>query len=201
MTAELMRGVRFAAITMLLFGGAYPLVVWAVARPVFRHQAEGSLVTRPDGTVVGSMLIAQAFTGDRYFQPRPSAVDYDAASGAGSNLAATNPDYLAAVRQRVAAVRTREGMPSLAVPVDLVTASGAGLDPHLSPAAIDVQVARVATARAVSVSDVRRLVATLTESPILAVFGQRRVNVLRLNLALDAAYPRPGPMNQDSAHD
>ncbi|BCS32220.1 potassium-transporting ATPase KdpC subunit [Luteitalea sp. TBR-22] len=191
MTADLMRGVRFAIVTMLLFGGAYPLVVWGFAQTAFRHQAQGSLVTLADGRLVGSALIAQAFTGDGYFRPRPSAVDYDAAASGGSNLGPVNPDHLAAVRARVAAVRTREALQRGAVPADLVTASGAGLDPHLSPTAIDVQVARVAAARHADVADVRRLVEASTEPPTFGVLGQWRVNVLRLNLALDAEYPTP----------
>jgi K+-transporting ATPase ATPase C chain len=189
MTTDLIRGVRFAIVTMLLFGGAYPLVVWGLAQTAFRQQAQGSLVTRADGTVIGSTLIAQAFTGDGYFHPRPSGVDYNAASTGGTNFGPTNPDHLAAVRERVAAVRTREALPSGAVPADLVTASGAGLDPHLSPAAIDVQVARVAAARGASVDAVRRIVAAHTESPSLGFLGQARVNVLLLNLALDAEFP------------
>lgn len=201
MIADLIRGVRFAIATMLLFGGVYPLVVWGVAQTAFRHQAHGSLVTRTDGTLVGSALIAQAFTSDGYFHPRPSAVDYNAASTGGSNLGPTNPDHLAVVRERVAAVRTREALPSGAIPADLVTASGAGLDPHLSPAAIDVQVARVAAARAASVGDVRRIVAAHTEPPTLGLLGQRRVNVLRLNLALDAEFRRRGAPDQDPSHD
>lgn len=186
MTTDLIRGVRFAIVTMLLFGGAYPLVIWGVAQTAFRHQAQGSLVTRADGSVVGSTLIAQAFTGDRYFSARPSGVDYNAASTGGTNSGPTNPDHLAAVRDRVAAVRTREALPIGVIPADLVTASGAGLDPHLSPAAIDVQVARVAAARGVPVDAVRRIVAAHIVPPTFGILGQQRVNVLLLNVALDA---------------
>jgi K+-transporting ATPase ATPase C chain len=192
MTTDLIRGVRFAIATMLLFGGFYPLLVWGVAQTAFRHQAQGSLVTRADGIVIGSALIAQAFTGDGYFHPRPSGADYNAASTGGTNFGTTNPDHLAAVRERVASVRTREALPSGAVPADLVTASGAGLDPHLSPAAIDVQVARVATSRGVGSDAVRRIVVAHTESPTLGFLGQPRINVLLLNLALDAALPVAG---------
>jgi K+-transporting ATPase ATPase C chain len=189
MTTDLIRGVRFAIVTMLLFGGAYPLVVWGVAHTAFRHQSQGSLITRSDGTIVGSALIAQAFTGAGYFHPRPSAVDYNAASTGGTNFGPTTSDHLEAVGERVAAVRQREALPTGAIPADLVTASGAGVDPHLSPGAIDVQVARVAAARGVSVGAVRRLVAAHTEPPTLGFLGQRRINVLLLNLALDAEYP------------
>ena len=155
MTMDLIRGVRFAIVTMLLFGGAYPFAVWGLAQTAFRHQAQGSLITRADGSIVGSTLIAQPFEGDAYVHPRPSGVDYNAASTGGTNFGPTNPDHLKAVGERVAAVRQREALPSGAIPADLVTASGAGLDPHLSPAAVDVQVARVARVRGASVDAVR----------------------------------------------
>jgi K+-transporting ATPase ATPase C chain len=189
MIGDLIRGVRFAIITMALFGGAYPLVVWGVAQTLFRDQAQGSLVARQDGSIMGSTLIAQSFDGDAYVHSRPSGVDYNAASTGGTNYGATNPDHLKAVGERIAAVRAREALASGSVPADLVTAGGAGLDPHLSPAAVDVQVARVARVRGTSVDAVRRLVAAHTESPTLGVLGRPRVNVLQLNLALDAEFP------------
>jgi K+-transporting ATPase ATPase C chain len=202
MTTELIRGVRFAIVTMLLFGGAYPALVWTVAQTAFRHQAQGSLLTRTDGVIVGSALIAQAFDGDPYVHPRPSGVDYNAAAAGGTNYGPTNPDHLKAIRERVVAVRQRETLPSAPVPADLVTASGAGLDPHLSPAAVDVQVARVARVRGATVDAVRRIVAAHIESPTLGVLGRPRVNVLRLNLALDAAFPRRAvSREQDPSHD
>lgn len=192
MTTELVRGVRFAIATMLLLGGAYPLVVWGVAQTAFRHQAEGSLITRADGSIAGSALVAQPFATDAFFHARPSAVNHDAAATGGSNLGPTNPDHLAAVRERVAAVRTRESLHGGTIPADLVTASGAGLDPHLSPEAIEVQVPRVAAARGAPPDRVRQLVAARIETPTLGVLGRSRVNVLQLNLALDAEFPRPG---------
>lgn len=202
MTTELIRGVRFAIVTMLLFGGAYPAFVWAIAHTGFRHQAQGSLLTRTDGVVVGSALIGQAFDGDAYVHPRPSGVDYDAAATGGTNYGPTNPDHLKAMRERVAAVRQREALPSAPVPADLVTASGAGLDPHLSPAAVEVQVARVARVRGATVDAVRRIVAAHIESPTLGVLGRPRVNVLQLNLALDAEFPRRAvSREQDQSHD
>jgi K+-transporting ATPase ATPase C chain len=204
MTRDLIPGVRFAIVTMLLFGGAYPLAVWGLAQAAFRHQAQGSLVTRADGSIIGSSLIAQSFEGDAYVHPRPSGVDYNAASTGGTNFGPTNPDHLKAVVERVAAVRQREGLPNGPIPADLVTASGAGLDPHLSPAAVDVQVARVARVRGASVDAVRRLVAEHTESPMLGVLGRARVNVLQLNLALDAAFPMrissPGPRSENGPY-
>jgi K+-transporting ATPase ATPase C chain len=202
MTAELIRGVRFAIVTMLLFGGAYPALVWAVAQTAFRDQAQGSLVTRADGVVIGSALIAQAFDGDPYVHPRPSGVEYDDDATGGSNYGPTNPDHLRAVRDRVAAVRRRDGLASGPVPADLVTTSGSGLDPHLSPAAVDLQVARIARVRGRSADAVRRIVAAHTEPPAFGIVGRPRVNVLQLNLALDAALPgRAGSQEQDPRHD
>jgi K+-transporting ATPase ATPase C chain len=202
MTMDLIHGVRFALATMLLFGGAYPLAVCGVAQTAFRHQAQGSLITRADGSIVGSTLIAQPFEGDGYIHPRPSGVDYNAASTGGTNYGPTSSVHLKAVAERVAAVRQREALPNGPIPADLVTASGSGLDPHLSPAAVDVQVARVARVRAATVDEVRRLVAAHTEAPTLGVLGRARVNVLQLNLALDAAFPRrSASIGQDPNHD
>ncbi|HTV03108.1 MAG TPA: potassium-transporting ATPase subunit KdpC [Luteitalea sp.] len=189
MIADLLRGLRFAAITLAVVSGAYPLAVWSIGQVAFPVRANGSLVTGADGHIVGSSLVAQAFTGERYFHSRPSGVDYNAASTGGTNYGPTNPDHLDAVRTRVAAVRTRERLVSIAVPADLVTASGAGLDPHLSPQSIAIQVGRVAAARGVTTDAVRRLVAAHTEPPTLGVLGRARVNVVLLNLALDAAFP------------
>ena len=204
MTMDLIRGVRFAIATMLLFGGGYPLAIWGLAQTAFAHQAQGSLVTRADGSVIGSTLIAQRFEGDAYVHPRPSGVDYDAASTGGTNFGPTNPEHLKSVRERVAAVRTREAVSHGDIPADLVTASGAGLDPHLSPAAVDTQVARVARVRGATVEAVRQVVAAHTEAPTLGVLGRPRVNVLQLNLALDAAFPRGatgrGPRSENGPH-
>ena len=154
---------------------------------IFPHQASGSLVER-NGQIVGSSLIAQKFESERYFHSRPSAVDYNAASTGGSNLATSNPDYRTTVAERVAAVRKTEGLgPDAPVPSDLVQASGAGMDLHVTPAAASLQVPRVARARGVDESAVRRLVDEHTEGPWLGLFGLARVNVLELNLALDGA--------------
>jgi K+-transporting ATPase ATPase C chain len=202
MTAGLIRGVRFAIVTMLLFGGAYPLAVWSLAWTVLPDQAEGSLLRSADGVVIGSALVAQPFTEEAYFASRPSGVDYDAAATGGTNVGPTNADHHAAVRERVAMVRARNGHAAGAIPADLVTASGAGLDPHLSPAAIALQVARVAAARGETTEAIGRVVATHTEATTFGVLGRPRVNVLRLNLALDAAFPRRAPSNGAGAtHD
>jgi len=189
MLSDLKRGALYTVVTMMLFGGAYHLVVWGIGRTVFPHQVEGSLIRRADGTVVGSSLIAQKFSRPEYFHPRPSAVDYNAASAGGSNYGPSNADHLKLVRERLAAVAAREGVQPSAVPSELVTASGAGLDPHLPPNAVDLQVARIALARRVNADEIRELVRARTEEPLLGVFGRPRVNVLELNIALDDRFP------------
>jgi K+-transporting ATPase ATPase C chain len=137
--------------------------------------------------VIGSSLVAQPFADDRYFQPRPSAAKYDVMALAGSNQARTNPDLRSRIDEARAAVAAREGVAPDAVPSDLVTQSGGGIDPHLSPEAIRIQIARVARARGLPVDEVERLVAAHTESPQFGVLGAPRINVLELNLALDGA--------------
>ncbi len=185
MLSDLKRGVLYTFVTMALFGGAYHVLLWGIGRAAFPHQAEGSLVRRADGTVVGSSLIAQRFTSPHYFHPRPSAVDYNAASTGGSNYGPSNPDHLALVRERLDTVVATEGVQAAEVPSEMVTASGAGLDPHIPPGAAELQVARVARARQVEPARVRDLVLARTEGPLWGVFGRARVNVLELNLALD----------------
>ena len=166
--------------------------MWAIGRVAFPAQAEGSLIRRPDGTIVGSRLIAQKFTRPEYFHPRPSGVDYNAASTGGTNYGPSNPDHLKAVRERLDAVTSQEAVTAERVPSEMVTASGAGLDPHVPPAAADLQAPRVAAARRVSVEQVRALVRAHTEPPSLGFLGRPRVNVLELNLALDEAFGKPG---------
>jgi K+-transporting ATPase ATPase C chain len=186
MLREVRRGVSFTVVTMLLFGGTYHVALWALGQAAFPLQVEGSLIRRDDGTVVGSRLIAQAFTGAQYFHSRPSAVDYNAASTGGSNFGPSNPDHLKAMQARLATITARESVPASQVPSEMVTASGGGLDPHLPPAAAALQVRRVASARGISVERVRALVDTHTESPTFGFLGRARVNVLELNLALDS---------------
>jgi len=149
------------------------------------------LIRRADGTVVGSRLIAQKFTKPEYFRARPSGVDYNAASTGGTNYGPSNPDHLAAVRERLDAVTQQEGVTAAQVPSEMVTASGAGMDPHIPPAAADLQVARVAAARGVTPDRVRALVAAHTEAPTFGFLGRARVNVLELNLALDVTFGAP----------
>jgi K+-transporting ATPase ATPase C chain len=186
MLKEVRQAILFTVITMPLLGGAYHGVLWAVGRVAFSSQAEGSLIRSADGTVVGSRLIAQKFTSAAYFQARPSGVDCNAASTGGTNYGPSNPDHLKAVQERLAAITKQEGVAPSQVPSEMVTASGAGLDPHIPPQAAELQAPRVASARGVSVDKVRELVAAHTEAPTFGFLGRSRVNVLELNLALDA---------------
>lgn len=166
----------------LLTGIAYPLAMTGIAGAVFPAQAGGSLVTR-DGAVVGSALIGQAFEAPRYFHGRPSAAGYDASASSGSNLGPSSAKLADDIRQRAEA---HGGGP---LPADLVTASGSGLDPDLSPEAAEVQVAGVAKARNLPVETVEALVRAHVRGPDLSILGAPRVNVLALNLALDALQP------------
>jgi len=174
-----------AAVSLLGFGLLYSLAGTGLGRVLFPHQATGSLVER-DGRVIGSALVAQPFADDRYFQSRPSAAKYDVMALAGSNQARTNPDLRTRIDEARAAVAAREGVAPADVPSDLVTQSGGGIDPHLSPAAVRIQIARVARARGIEAAEVERLVAAHTEAPQFGVLGAPRINVLELNLALDA---------------
>ena len=178
----------FLALTVLT-GVAYPLAVTVIAQVVFPHQANGSLIER-GGKLVGSELIGQAFDDPRYFWGRPSATTpaYNAAASTGSNLGPTNPAQLDAVKGRFEALQEAQPTDKRAIPVELVTASGSGLDPHISPAAAEYQVDRVAKARTLDPQAVRDLVVQHTEGRTFAVLGEPRVNVLELNLALDANY-------------
>ena len=188
MRKNLLVAVRFTLITTVVFGLLYPLVVTMFSQWIFPHQANGSLVMK-DGKVIGSKLIAQAFTGDQYFHPRPSAAGngYDPTSSSGSNLAPTNQALVTRVQQDVAKLQKEN--PGAAIPADLVTTSGSGLDPDISPAAADFQIPRVAKARGMSSDDLRRIVARHAQPRQLGLLGEPRVNVLELNLDLDASAP------------
>lgn len=173
----------------VITGILYPLAVTGVAQLVFPHQANGSLIVK-DGKPIGSSLIGQSFTDPKYFWGRPSATTPDSDNGAsssGSNLGPANPALSAAVKQRIADLRAADHGNALPVPVDLVTASASGLDPQISPAAAQYQVARVAKARGLSDAQVKALVIAYTRGREFGVLGEPRVNVLRLNLALDVA--------------
>ena len=183
--------IRPALVLLLVFtvltGLAYPLVMTAVAKLVFPRQAEGSLIVR-GGRAIGSRLVGQPFSDPRYFWGRLSAtapVPYDASASSGSNLGPLNPALLDAARARIAALRAADPGARGPVPVDLVTASGSGLDPHLSLAAAEVQVARVARARGLTPEAVRAIVRRHTEGRTFGILGEPRVNVLETNLALD----------------
>jgi len=176
----------------LLLGVIYPLAITVIASLVWPHQASGSLVS-VDGRPVGSLLIGQQFSSPLYFHGRPSECGYDATHSTGMNLGPTNPALLARVRARVDSIRTEEGLPDGApVPADLVLASGSGLDPDINPQSALLQVARIARTRNLEPALVRNLVLRTVRLPFLGVFGQPRVNVLKLNLALDSM---SGPMN------
>ena len=189
MTRSLLVSLRMAVVTIVLLGLIYPLVVWGISVIVFPKQAAGSLVTGSGGKVIGSTLIAQSFTADKYFHPRPSAAGsdgYDAMSSGASNLGPTSKTLVDTVKSRVATETLENpGLKAGSVPVDMVTASGSGLDPDISPDNAAAQVARVAQARGVSVDAVRQLVAQHTRGRDLGFLGEPRVNVLELNLALD----------------
>jgi len=176
----------FAILTFLLAGLLYPAATTLIAGAIFPSQAGGSLIT-VNGQVVGSALIGQPFSGERYFIGRPSAAGtgYDPTSASGSNLAVSNPALRTRVQTDSAAIAERENVSADRIPADLVTASGSGLDPHISPAGAALQVARVARARGLSSEQVRALVGAATEKGLLGL-GQPGVNVLELNLALDA---------------
>lgn len=191
MWKELRQGVLFTLVMMALVGGLYHGVLWGIGRVVFPHQTEGSLLRRADGTVIGSRLIAQKFVRREYFHPRPSAVDYNAASTGGSNFGPSNPDHLKLVQERLDALTNQEGVAVRDVPSEMVTASGAGLDPHIPPGAAAIQARRVAAARNVALAKVEALIAAHTERPTFGVLGRARVNVLELNLALDEAFGAP----------
>lgn len=172
----------------VLTGVAYPLVVTGITHLCCARAAEGSLIRQGD-RLVGSALLGQPFDDPKYFWPRPSATTpqpYNATASTGSNLGPTNPSQFDAVKTRIAALQAADPDNKLPVPVDLVTASGSGLDPHISPAGADYQIARVARARGLDPARVRSLVATHTDLRQWGVFGEPRVNVLELNLALDA---------------
>jgi K+-transporting ATPase ATPase C chain len=195
MWRQLLPGLRMTLVLTVLTGLIYPGIVTGLCQVLFPKQANGSLEYK-DGRVIGSALIGQNFTKPEYFQPRPSAAGnngFDATSSAGSNLGPTNQKLID--RVKASAEKFRKDNPDFTgtIPADLLTMSGSGLDPDLSPESADAQVERVAKARGASVQDVRALVAQFTEGRDLGFLGEPRVNVLRLNLALDARYRSSKP--------
>ena len=191
MWKELKSAVLLFVVLSVITGLVYPFAVTGVAQGAFPRQANGSLIEQ-GGKAVGSELIGQPFSSPKYFWSRPSATSpypYNASSSSGSNQGPTNPALTDAVAARMKALRDADPGNTAPVPADLVTASASGLDPHISPASAEYQVARVARARNVDLQKVRALVAAATEGRQLGFFGEPRVNVLKLNLALDAAKP------------
>jgi K+-transporting ATPase ATPase C chain len=176
--------IRFTIVTTVLLGLAYPLIVTGVAGALFPHQAAGSLILK-DGKIIGSELLAQSFTADKYFHPRPSAAGngYDATASSGSNLAQSNQTLVTRIQGSID--KLAQENPGHPVPIDLVTTSGSGLDPDITPDAAYFQVPRVAKARKLSEDEVSSLIARLTTPRQLGLLGEPRVNVLDLNLALD----------------
>ncbi len=185
MIRETVDALRACLVTFVICVIAYPAVVYGVGHALFPKQAEGSLIER-DGKVIGSELISQPFASDKYIWPRPSAADYKADAASGSNLGTKNPDLRKKIADRAEALKATEVR---RVPADLVTASGAGLDPHISPESAEYQAARVASARGADVSKVRDLIARHTERSGEVVGAPARVNVLLLNVDLDREIP------------
>jgi potassium-transporting ATPase KdpC subunit len=186
MIAQLRAAIVAVVVLTILTGVLYPLAIAGIAQVVFPHQANGSLL-ESEGKVVGSSLIGQAFDDPKYFWGRPSATNppYDGGNSGGSNLGPTNPDLIKNVQTRIDALTKEDPNNKEPIPVDLVTASGSGLDPHISPAAAEYQVPRVARIRGLKSEELRKLVTEHTEGRTLGFLGEPRVNVLELNLALD----------------
>lgn len=209
MLKESVTAIRVIVLLLFIVSGIYPLALWAISQTVFHYQANGSLITNAKGAVVGSELLGQSFTRPEYFQPRPSAAGngYDPTASGGTNLGPTNdqltygihkklpdgkndPSNFDGARDLAAAYRAENGLPiNVPVPVDAVTRSGSGLDPHISEANAALQTPRVAKARGVSEDVVEKLVADNTQGRQLGFLGEPVVNVLELNLALDKSVP------------
>jgi K+-transporting ATPase ATPase C chain len=192
--SEIRGAVSATLVLAFICCGVYPLVVFGISQTFFRDKANGSLIVDPNGMVHGSKLLAQGFTADKYFHPRPSAAGngYDAASSSGSNLGPTSQKLKDAIKDRVAAYRKENGLSETEpVPADAVTASGSGLDPQISLRNAELQTPRVAKARGLSEEKVRELVQQNTDGRDLGVLGDPGVNVLELNLALDSPGAQP----------
>jgi potassium-transporting ATPase KdpC subunit len=188
---ELRTAIVATVILCLIVSGVYPVVIWGVAQGLFSHQANGSLIER-NGQIVGSELLAQGFSGARYFHPRPSAAGtgYDPLNSGGSNLGPTSQKLIDGIKANAAQYRQENGLGAEAVvPADAVTASGSGLDPHVSIRNARLQIPRIAKERGLTEDVVNAQVAKATEQPFLGIGGDPGVNVLKLNIALDAIVP------------
>lgn len=188
MKKNLVISVLMTVVTTVLLGLIYPLTVTGLAQVMFPHKANGQLMMK-DGTVVGSSIIGQGFTGPQYFHSRPSAAGngYDAGNSGGSNYGPTNQKLLDRVKGDVAAAESEN--PGTPVPIDMVTTSASGIDPHITPANAEFQLIRVAKVRGITVNQVRDIIAKHTEARQFGVLGEARVNVLELNLDLDSQFP------------
>jgi K+-transporting ATPase ATPase C chain len=192
--SEIRGAVMSTLVLAVICCGLYPLIVFGVSQALFYEKANGSLILGKDGAVRGSKLIGQNFAGEKYFHPRPSAAGngYDAASSGGSNLGPTSKKLNDAIKDRIAAYRAENGLKETdPIPADAVTASGSGLDPHISLQNAELQIPRVAKARGMAEEKMRELIQQNTDGRDLGVFGDPGVNVLRLNLALDSLGARP----------
>ncbi len=191
MLSQLWPALRINIFLTILLGIGYPLVVTGISQIVFPHQANGSLITK-NGQVIGSELLGQSFSKPEYFQPRPSAAGngYDPTASGGSNYGPTNQKLIDRVKASVDQFHKDNPDYKGPIPADLLTASGSGLDPDISPASAAAEVPRVAKARGISEDQLNQLVAEHTQTPELGILGEARVNVLDLNLALDARYPK-----------
>jgi K+-transporting ATPase ATPase C chain len=187
--AELRTAVLVTIVLVVVCCGLYPLVVYGFAQALFRDKANGSLITHANGTVTGSRLIGQQFTADKYFHSRPSAAGngYDAANSSGSNLGPTSQKLNDSIRERIAAYRAENGLKETdAIPADAVTASGSGLDPHITVRNAELQMGRIAKERGLSMATLRKLITQNTDRADFGLLGEPGVNVLSLNLALDS---------------
>jgi K+-transporting ATPase ATPase C chain len=186
---EIFRSIAATIVFAIILCGIYPVIVWGAGQLLFPHQANGSLITSKDGKIIGSEWLAQNFSSAKYFHPRPSAAGtgYDASNSSGTNLGPTSQKLMDSVKAAVAQYRTDNGLAAAAlVPADAVTSSASGLDPHISPKNAALQIARIAKERKLDAAQVAALVEKFTDKPSLGILGDAGVNVLKLNLALDA---------------
>ncbi len=176
---------KMTFITMLLFGGVYPLAITGIAKLTASNGGQGAII-EANGKIAGFEIVGQSFVSGKYFNGRPSAVGYNAAATGGSNKGPTNPEYLATVEERIKDFLEKNPQVNQKdIPVDLITASGGGLDPHISPAAAEIQIPRIAVTRGINETVLRQLVKEHTEVPLFGLLGTYKVNVLKINLALD----------------